>query len=1160
MKYKKTAILAMLLATMVPAGILFGTKSTSATESILEPEAMTLDSSFDGDGIALYPSGTAWFDVGVLSTGKIVAAGSAGLVRFNADGSLDQVLPFSGGGSAVSMIVGADDSIIVVSSTGQVRRLDPAGVEDPAFSANVGGSARLAPAPEGKIVAVTSTEVIRLNANGSFDKTFDGDGRLFLDGAGPRSVTVQTDGKIIVGRNENGICTLNDGKFFLYRRNVDGSPDTSFDGDGTAVIIHGGCGGASAQPTMNLALFPDGRIVIGATVIAASVTGAAIAVVVSPNGSVDPTFGCAGFARFEPLAHSPTVGDAVVRDGRIYVVAGTHMPLATTIGTFVIWRIGPNGATEDFTETDVGDGSDSTMKAVFQPDGRLLVAGSAGYLTPEHTEALMIRYLAVTPGGTTPVDCGPSPTPTPPPASFVVTNTNDSDSGSLRQAVLDANIAPGMDTITFGPLFDSPQTITLTSGDIVFDNSVSASVTIEGPSANLLTVNGNNASRIFTILQAPTVVIKNMTLTNGNATSAILDRVGGAISNQGTLTLDGVVVTGNGASASGGGLYNGSGASITVNGCTVSNNISNSANSQNLNSGNGGGIYSAGTSLTISDSSITGNTAQALNFGGGINSDGTITITDTSMDGNSSVGGGGIFIRSFATASISRSTISGNMAPGGGGGGISTDTNLSGLTITNSTINGNSATNGGGINRATGATPSITASTISGNTATGNGGGMTSTAANINNTIIANNTAGGSGPDYSGTFNSDGFNLIQSTAGATINGTTVSNITGVDPNLGPLADNGGPTFTRALLPGSPAIDAGNTTLLDDQRLRLRPYDDPSVANAPGGNSSDIGAFERQPASTPTPTATPTPSGTPSTLYDFDGDGRSDLSVFRPMPDPADNYWYINRSSDGQSYQYEWGIETDHLAAADYDGDGKADLAVWREEPGDPDKANFYIYQSSDNAFRIEQFGRTGDVNSVVGDWDGDGQADPAVYRDDAGGGQSVFYYQPSSQPGVDFTAINWGTTGDRPVRGDFDGDGTLDAAVFRPSDSIWYIRESSTGQPRYDKWGSAGDRLVPADYDGDGKTDMSQFSVTASGTFCKAQTELHAMRCSGFRLTYWSRQITMATVRPTSPYIAMAYGISIRAPVDSLPLTLGFRPTNRSRILGTDAIHQVRIQ
>ncbi len=131
--------------------------------------------------------------------------------------------------------------------------------------------------------------------------------------------------------------------------------------------------------------------------------------------------------------------------------------------------------------------------------------------------------------------------------------------------------------------------------------------------------------------------------------------------------------------------------------------------------------------------------------------------------------------------------------------------------------------------------------------------------------------------------------------------------------------------------------------------------------------------------------------------------------------------------------------------------------------------------------RVLLFGRTGDDPRVVGDWDGDGKADPSVYRSGASpGAQSFFFYRPSAQPSVDFVTIYWGTAGDEPVRGDFDGDRRMDAAVFRPSDSIWYILPSAAAQPRYERWGLSGDRLVAGDYDGDGRTD---FAVWRAGNY-----------------------------------------------------------------------------
>ena len=206
------------------------------------------------------------------------------------------------------------------------------------------------------------------------------------------------------------------------------------------------------------------------------------------------------------------------------------------------------------------------------------------------------------------------------------------------------------------------------------------------------------------------------------------------------------------------------------------------------------------------------------------------------------------------------------------------------------------------------------------------------------------------------------------------------------------------------------------------------------------------------------------------LFDFDGDGRSDISVFRPDPtNENNNFWRILQSSSNSIRNFEWGIAADFdtLVPADYDGDNKTDFAIWRKS-----EQNFYIYNSADNSIRIENFGLTGDI-LTVGDWDGDGKADPAVYRE---GAQSRFFYRGSANnPNKNITFLPFGTTGDRPLRGDFDGDGKFDAAVFRPSNNTWYIRQSSNNQVRFVPFGLAIDKFVPADYDGDSKTDIAVY-------------------------------------------------------------------------------------
>jgi PKD repeat protein len=229
---------------------------------------------------------------------------------------------------------------------------------------------------------------------------------------------------------------------------------------------------------------------------------------------------------------------------------------------------------------------------------------------------------------------------------------------------------------------------------------------------------------------------------------------------------------------------------------------------------------------------------------------GTCTIKNSILSGNSSQAvGGGIWNYPSSVMVIQNSLIAGNSAPNGGA-----LRNEGDLTATNSTFCGNSGGVGGGIDNLTG-TLTLDSCTIAGNSATSAGGGVFNHGATIippipaaklgiRNSIVAGNTAASVGPDCLGTFNSLDYNLIQDTNGCVITNLTVHNIYNQAPLLGPLADNGGPTMTRALLAGSPAIDQGHSGgLTTDQRGLPRPIDDPNTPNAPDGDGSDIGAYE-----------------------------------------------------------------------------------------------------------------------------------------------------------------------------------------------------------------------------------------------------------------------------------------------------------------------------
>lgn len=186
-------------------------------------------------------------------------------------------------------------------------------------------------------------------------------------------------------------------------------------------------------------------------------------------------------------------------------------------------------------------------------------------------------------------------------------------------------------------------------------------------------------------------------------------------------------------------------------------------------------------------------------------------------------------------------------------------------------------------------------------------------------------------------------------------------------------------------------------------------------------------------------------------FDFDGDARSDLVVYR-----NGTWWYAASGSGMTHTQVQFGIAGDKLVAADYDGDGRTDPAVFRN-------GLWYVLRSSAGLMQVN-FGLPGDIPQP-GDYDGDGLTDFVVFRPSDGN-----WYMQLTTDG--FRAVHFGIATDRPVPGDFDGDGKFDPAVYR--DGTWYILASTTGY-RALFFGRAGDVPVQADYDGDRKTDIALY-------------------------------------------------------------------------------------
>jgi hypothetical protein len=358
-------------------------------------------------------------------------------------------------------------------------------------------------------------------------------------------------------------------------------------------------------------------------------------------------------------------------------------------------------------------------------------------------------------------------------ATITVTNTNDDGAGSLRQAIAGSHNG---DTIEFAVA----GIISLSTGELLVDKSI----TISGPGAASMTVDGNLASRVFHVSSGVTAAIAGLTITNGTGWADELANTGGGIYNDhATLALDSCTVSGNYAGYGGGGAHNRSG-TLTVTNSTFSDNWAAAPH----NVGSGGAIlndaYDGNATLAVINSTFSSNRTYYL--------------------------GGGIYNDAGATLTVNNSTFSGNW------GDI---LNAGSMTIGSTILNG---------------------------------------VENLYN--------------Y-GTVISLGYNLSSYDAGGLL--AAIGDRINTDPMLGPLQDNGGPTFTHAPLTGSPAIDAGKnfTSASRDQRGAgfVRTFNDPSIANANGGDATDIGAYEVQP---------PTPSYAAQVQAPINPDGSSTFSVRR----------------------------------------------------------------------------------------------------------------------------------------------------------------------------------------------------------------------------------------------------------------------------------------
>jgi hypothetical protein len=654
------------------------------------------------------------------------------------------------------------------------------------------------------------------------------------------------------------------------------------------------------------------------------------------------------------------------------------------------------------------------------------------------------------------------------PATFTVNSTADTATPpagtvTLRSAIMAAEGDTG-DTINFDPALLG-QTITLTSGSPL--PALTKGETITGLGAKNLTVSGNNAFRVFNVTSATQVKITDLTATQGNS-GAVGD--GGAIINSGNLALTNVIISASTSGANrGGGFDNAPGGTATITGSTITSN------------------------------STTGGLA-----GGGINNEGDLIVTTSTISSNSGSGGGGIENRLAGTLAVLQSLIVGNTARDDVGGGgirsVGTSVQITNTTIAYNVVSGVGATEGGGGVSLGAGTMTILNSTITGNTDLSNlalgGGGINHSGGTLNlgNTIVAENFAVGANPQNIG----GGFTNL----GGTVNGG--------DPRLGPLQNNGGPTLSRAPLPGSTVIGAGINGLIAgttvDQRGSLRIV----------GTTVDIGAVEFQP-----PQVSVALTVTPTSPIPFHRVVTLDVTVTPAATSPAPNNtvtgtvtFLVNGTTvlgtatlDASGHatftttpNNPLPVGTDQITAR-YEGDfnysaGLSNVVteqVIRPVPTpavfDPATATWYLRNSFTGgppSIAAFQFGSPGD-EPIMGDWDGDGVFTVGVFTPST----ATFHLRNSNSPGpANLTFVFGPTTADLggnnavPVAGDWNGDGIWTVGVFAPSRGDWNLRnENSGGLPDAGSflYGALNSKPVVGDWNGDGK--FTQGVIEPDGTW-----------------------------------------------------------------------------
>ncbi len=1000
-----------------------------------------LDTTFSFDGIVREPISKNGNDeikaIAIQPDGKIVAVGIANygvstscvIARYNSDGSFDS--SFDGDGKTFDAIqcfavaVQADGKIVVAGNFVRNLNADFALVRynaDGSLDTSFDGDGKVTTAvligndyaynvtvqADGKIVAIGFSyngvnedfAAVRYNSNGSLDTSFDGDGKVTTDFLGTtdqaRAVAIQTDGKILVGGNAaNG--TFNN--IAIVRYNTDGSLDTAFDSDGkvlTDILI----GHDNAN---SLAVQTDGKIVAAGQ---SSVgVGWQIGLVrYNPNGSLDTSFDGDGKLTTVVLGNMDLANSVAIQtDGKI-VVGGYSGGFVNGffISAFAVVRYNPNGSLDTSFDGDgkattvVLSGANVANALAIQTDGKIVAAGYSDNNVSFEKFFSVVRY---NPNGS--LD-----------TSFDNDGKATNSVGSRVSSAKAVAIQADGKIVVAGNAYFQRNDIDFAVARYNTDGSLDTSFGIGG---KVITAPG--AADIYDVAHAVAIRSDGKIVVvgeSGGATAIVVYNTNGSLDTS----------------------FDGDG-KLTTNVVVYPQGLAIQANDKIIIGGsgsNGSNVYDIALARFNTDgsfdASFDGDGIVLTDFGD--RSDGAFAVK-IQTDGKI-IAAGFAGNNTEVDFALARYNPDGSLDPSfDGDGKVKTD-----LLGTTNYIRAVAIQTDGKI--------------------VGVGGSFNDS--DYGYAIVRYNSNGllDTSFDDDGKILNSGLNTYEFTAavGIQADGKIVA--------AGGIGSNAAANFGLVRYNSNGSLDGSYGTagkaIFD---IYGSDFISGMILDSTGravvsGETGGMFTVARVLGGSVTPTA--------NSPYDFDGDGKTDIAIYRPNA----GQWWINNSSTGVTSSAQFGNSTDKIVPGDFSGDGKADIAVWRGSTGE-----WFILRSEDNSFYSVPFGASGDL-PVPADFDGDDKADVAVYR------RSNFtWYVAKSSGGTQI--ISFGTTGDVPVVGDYDGDDKADIAIYRPSAGEWWINRSSTSSTSVLQFGNSTDIPVQGDYTGDGRADIAVWRPSTGSWF-----------------------------------------------------------------------------